>query len=277
MTIQLPDALTAERAGKYSVSIRLTPDGLSFSGYCPGEAESFFYVPVTFRREVPCLAAVKELFFANDCLTWSYRSLRLVYVTQSYTLLPDGLFPEADKPALFAFNFCNVATAHLTNRIPVGTETVELIYGIDEELWAFLHRTLAAPEFMHYLAPSLRAWSNQSLALLRRALFVVLHDEMLDVACYTRGHLDFINTYRLEQPDDAVFYLLSVWRQQGLDPRQDLLYFSDGSACGDRQLSSIRGYLRNIRPMPVPSEAYLVGSEAVQAPMDLISLLACEL
>ena len=41
--------------------------------------------------------------------------------------------------------------------------------------------------------------------------------------------------------------------------------------------NTLRNYLRNIDPQEIPSEAYLMGAEVLQAPLDLIALSLCEL
>ena len=41
-------------------------------------------------------------------------------------------------------------------------------------------------------------------------------------------------------------------------------------------MASHEAYLRHVKPVEIPSEAYLLGTDVTKAPMDLISLLICE-
>ena len=41
--------------------------------------------------------------------------------------------------------------------------------------------------------------------------------------------------------------------------------------------NTLRNYLQYIDPLEIPSEAYLMGPEVLQAPLDLIALSLCEL
>ena len=97
MAISIPDTLTADNSGKYIMSIRLRSDGLSFSGYCPSESESFFYRNMEFDRTKPYISSLKEFFFGHEFLTYSYKRTNLVYVTSQYTVVPEEVFTEKQK------------------------------------------------------------------------------------------------------------------------------------------------------------------------------------
>ena len=45
----------------------------------------------------------------------------------------------------------------------------------------------------------------------------------MDLFCYNRQGLVLANTYRFQHPNDAAFYLLTVWQQTGMDQRSDRL------------------------------------------------------
>ena len=98
----------------------------------------------------------------------------------------------------------------------------------------------------------------------------------MDVACYAQGKLLFVNSYPIDQSDDIVYYILYVWKQAGLDQEKDQLFLAGESSSRMRVLERLRTYLRYVKPVEIPSEAYLLGTDVTKAPMDLISLLICE-
>lgn len=275
MPISIPDTLTTDNSGKYIVSIRLRSDGLSFSGHIPSVGESFFYRETEFDRSVSYISSLKELFFSYEFLTWSYKKVHVIDVSPDYTLVPKALFDEREKDKLLHFNLSQTGVRSLSNSLQ--TAEAELVFGMQEEVYEFCSRTLVRSDFIHHLTPQLWLWKKQSELLPERQMFVVLHSRMMDIVCYDRGKLLFANTFSSDQADDAVYYLLYVWQQVGLDQRKDALYIFGNSLRKNKITGTVRTYVHHVRTMPIPSEAYLMGTGVFQAPMDLISLLLCEL
>ena len=274
MAINLSDKLTADHSENYIMSIRLRSGGLSFSAYSPSVSESFFYRDVEFDRTRPYISSLKECFFENDFLTWFYRQVNVVCVTSQYTLVPAAVFQEKQKAELLAFTFSSPEGRCLSNELK--DEQAELVFGVDEDVYEFCSRSLVNPRFVHHVGPLLSLWKKQSRARLPRQLYVVLHRRRMDVACYAQGNLLFVNSFEYEHTDDILYYILYVWKQAGLDQEKDQLLLAGKSSSRMRVLERLRTYLRHVKPVEIPSEAYLLGTDVTKAPMDLISLLICE-
>lgn len=274
--ISIPDTLTTENSGNYIVSIRLWPGGFSFSGYNPSVDDSFFYSETSFDRSAVYATALKEQFYSYEFLTWSYKAIHIIYVTPQYTLVPKGEMTEVQKRQTFSFCFSEANAVSLADDYRKGLEA-EILFGVDEEVYAFCNRTFGNPTYYHHLSTSIALWKKQSLSFSSRQLFVVLHHQMMDLVGIDQGKLLFANSYSIEKVEDALYYVLYVWKQQELDVQKDLLYVG-GDLSLYRDLTVVlRDYLCNISPIPVPSEAYLVGSNVMKAPVDVISYLICEL
>ena len=274
MAINLSDKLTADHSENYIMSIRLRSGGLSFSAYSPSVSESFFYRDVEFDRTRPYISSLKECFFENDFLTWFYKQVNVVCVTSQYTLVPAAVFQEKQKAELLAFTFSSPEGRCLSNELK--DEPAELVFGVDEDVYEFCSRSLVNPRFVHHVGPLLSLWKKQSRARLPRQLYVVLHRRRMDVACYAQGNLLFVNSFEYEHTDDILYYILYVWKQAGLDQEKDQLLLAGKSSSRMRVLERLRTYLRHVKPVEIPSEAYLLGTDVTKAPMDLISLLICE-
>lgn len=275
MAIDISDKLTADHSEKYRMSIRLRSGGLSFSAYSPSEKESFFYRDVEFDRTRPYISSLKECFFENDCLTWPYKQVHVVCVTSRYTLVPEEVFEEKQKEELLAFAVSSPGGHCLSNKLK--DEQAELVFDVDEEMYEFCSRSLVNPRFVHHVSPLLSLWKKQSHARLPHQLYVVLHRRRMDVACYAQGNLLFVNSFEYEHTDDILYYILYVWKQTGMDQQKDQLRLFGDVPLRSAVTSTLRNYLQYIDPQEIPSEAYLMGPEVLQAPLDLIALTLCEL
>ena len=257
------------------MSIRLRSGGLSFSLCDPAVGGGFFLQEVEFDRAASFVSSLKEFFFANECLSWSYRQTQVIGVSPEYALVPlDFCVPGETRKGL---GFCYSSPIPFCLSERWEEENAELLYGADEESYAFCSRSLERPLFSHYTTLLLRLWRKQSEGdnLSRRRMCVNLERKRIDVACLDGMRLLFLNSFRVDQPDDILYYILYVWKQVGLDPEHDRLALWGEPMAREPLLVRLRRYLRHAEAMEIPSEVYLLGADVAKAPLDLISFL-CE-
>jgi hypothetical protein len=273
MTISIPDTLTTDYSEKYILSIRLRSGGLSFSVYNPSEKQSFVYREVAFDRNIPYISSLKELFFENECLAWTYRRTDVLCVSPQYTLAPDDLFDEKQRAQYLAFNFSSPEKRCLSN--PLKDERASLVFGMNEEVYEFCSRSLTRPLFTHHLTPQLITLKKQSRDESCQ-MFVVLHPRMVDISCFAGTRLLFVNSFNFEHLNDLLYYVLYVWRQTGMNQLDDSLFLAGEKGLCTRLTDALQKYIRQIGRMAIPDKAYLLGGEILQAPIDLIFLSVCE-
>lgn len=275
MAVSVPDKLTANNSEKYIMSIRLRSDGLSFSGYCPSENESFFYRDVEFDRTKDYVPSLKEFFFEHEFLAYPYKQTNVVFVSPRYTVIPSETFEERRQADLMKFVFSSTSDRSLSNTLTRGG--ADVVFGMDEEVYGFCARSLINPAFVHHIAPQLSLWKQQSRGQVSRQMYVVVHRRMMDVACFVQGKLLFVNTFEHDTPDDILYYILYVWKQVGMDQEKDLLHIYGGASLRTCMTTMLQSYIQYTAPAELPVEAYLQGAEMVHAPLDLAALLVCGL
>ncbi|OAV68328.1 hypothetical protein Barb6_02141 [Bacteroidales bacterium Barb6] len=275
MMNRIPDTLAADTSGKFTVSIRLRSGGLSFSGYIPSAAGSFFYQEAEFDRSVSYITSLKDFFYANEFFEWTYNRIHIVPLSSQYTIVPQALFDDKRKEEMFAFNFSRPENACLFNTL--DDEQAVIVFGIDKEVHEFCSRSFINPLFVHPVTPQLALCKRQSRISPARRMYGIRHDKALDIICYDQGNLTLVNTFQAETLDDILYYLLFVWRQAGMDQEKDELYLFDNTGKYNALTHILHTYLRQIRPVEIPTEAYLLGTDMARMPADIISLAVCEL
>ena len=274
MTISIPDTFSADLSGKYIMSIRLCTDGLSFSAYNPEKAQSFFYREVVFDRGTPYLALLGDLFFENEIFTQTYKRVNVFFVTPQYTLAPDEMLPDERKTDLFSFNFSTPAKRILCNPVK---ENCNVVFGVDEEVYDFCSRSLSDPVYYHHITPQLQVLTTQIQSEKQNHLFVTAHREVVDIIGFKEDRLVFVNTFDYQQSDDLLYYILYVWQQLEMNQLTDRLSFSGrNTALCNKGYLSLQNYVQHVGKTEIPSEAYLIGGEILQAPLDLILQTVCE-
>lgn len=274
MTISMPDTLNASNSENYILSIRLRSDGLSFSAYNPQETGSFFYRECDFGRIPSFMDKLKDFFFENELLSYSFKRTYILCESAPYTIVPEKIVEEEKAKEFLNFTSSYPSNRALTNALK--SMSAAIVFGIEEELYEFCCRSLLSPAFVHPLTPLLSYWRRISLKGTRKQLFTYIHGKQLDIACFEKGSLVFINTFQFEHVNDILYYILYVWKQLELDQQNDPLHISGKSDLRIRITETLHTYIRYISNTDMPTEVYLWGAEAIQAPLDLLTLLICE-
>jgi hypothetical protein len=154
---------------------------------------------------------------------------------------------------------------------------VKIVYDMEEEVYEFCSRSLTNPVFVNYLTPLLIAFQKQTLTEKSGHMFVVIHENRVDISCFLGGSLHFVNSFTFDQPDDIIYYTLYIWRQMEMNQLHDQLSLAGDSSLCSKLTQSLQVYLQHVKPIEIPSEAYLTGGEILQAPLDLILLSVCGL
>lgn len=277
MLISVPDALTINHSDKYIMSIRLQPDGLSFSAYIPFVPGSFFIRRAEFNHALSYGEAFKEFFYAHDFLTWSYRKVYIVVDFPQYTMVPGKVFDEKQKEEFLSFHFSRPENRCLHDE--VGEEEMVLVYGMDNDTYEFCARSFIAPTFIHSVSLLIPFWKKQSMASSTAKMYAAISADRITVCCYRQDKLVFANTLSVGNTQDMLYYLLSIWRTTGMDQHTDQLFlYGDGEEgqAKSELLEALAPYLRQAEAGGIPSDIYLLGDEIAHTPIDLIALSLCE-
>ncbi|MDR1356696.1 MAG: DUF3822 family protein [Tannerellaceae bacterium] len=274
MTIGIPDTLTTDNSEKYIMSIRLRPDGLSFSAYNPAEGQSFFFRDVAFDRSMPYAVALKELFFANECLTLTYRRTYILCVSPQYTLAPDAVFRDNRRDQFLSFNFSSPEKRCIVNSLK--EEGAKLLFGIDEDIYEFCSRSTTNPIFTHHLTPALTMLRHQTREESTNRMHAIVHRKMVDIIRFEGSRLLFVNSFEFTETNDLLYYILYAWKQTDMNQLDDALLLSGDAVTCAKVSELLQTYIRHIGRLDIPAKAFLLGGEILKAPVDLMLLMSCE-
>ncbi|MDR2765706.1 MAG: DUF3822 family protein [Tannerella sp.] len=274
MMLRVPDTLTIDCAEKYVVSIRLWPGGLSFAGHIPSEKGSFFYTETAFDPVTPYPQALKDAFFEHVFLSYPYKHVYIICVNRLYTLAPKPVFTEEAEETLMSFVFSAPGPGYKILHESLPALEAEMVYGLPEEVYSFCCRSLIRPQFTHAVTPALLCWRERNLPCFRKQLYVSVHENIMDAACYDRGALTFLNSFDSGNAADLLYYLLYIWKQTGMNQAEDeLLLFAPASLYQELKVT-LRKYVNHV--VPVESPRTTAETDTAHIPLDIISLFGCE-
>jgi len=268
-----PNKLTADNSENYKVSIRLIPDGLSFWGYIPAVKDSFFIETFSFDHDISSLESIKNIFFTHPCFSYVFQSFDVISVSGKYTLASDHVFIEKEKERLFFF--CHPKDNSLKVLVqPIMALNASILFGIDQEIYAFLLRSLINPRFIYSLSSLLVAWQKKSLLVFPKLMHVVLNKNTIDVFCVEHGVLLFVNSYNFDSSNDIVYYLMYICKQIGFNQLDDYLTISGKKDFCTDILRIINRYIKQTVYLQSTLKDYHVALDQ-ELTLDMIALIEC--
>lgn len=257
----------------YSLSIRLHADGFSFYGYNPNETEAIKeeahrYTDTESRTETLRRA------LAGSPLTAAGSYCMGVYglVTGPSIQVPLEAFRKEEAGTLFRLTYAREHSGKIYYNILPHLEIAE-VFSLDKETEALLCHHLPGIRFYHaesMLLEKLLPFDTPG----KQRLFVYFHEQEMLVFCYRDQKLLYANTFPAGQTDNAVYFILSVWKKLSLDVREGeciLLGESEQKAgCADM----LGKYLHIVKPLSA-ADIYrrFAPARHPHLPFDLLALL----
>jgi hypothetical protein len=275
MEIQLPEHINLNRPESYILTIQVLPQGFAFSIYNPVDDGSYFYYRPEKEGRPFSADDLKEMYFDNEFFSLPFRKVNILNNTGVFTYVPSLVFEEKDKAVYMDFLYPKPKGKLLHQPLPFIGATV--IHAMDEGLYEFFHRSFPEAVYIHHTAPLLVYFNERIRTVNAGRMIVNLNQGGIDVLCFRHDTFELGNHFAINQIDDAVYYILFVWKQLKYDQMKDFIYIA-GQSGGKKQLmDALKEYIHNIIPANIVPTAHFERVDTGSIPFELASLSLCEL
>ena len=267
----LPHNIDLANSQKYVLSIRLTPNGFSFSIYHPTDISIFFYKEVDFNNNQTYIENIKKVFFEVNLFTQPYKKIIITVVTPKYTIVPGEFYDKSKLKELFSFNFVDNSKVLVEN---LSSEGSHILYEIDNEVFSFLSRNLWNPIFKSSTTSLISKFKQYEYEEYERRCFVEFNDKMITIACFNKSELLVAKTTPIDDSYDAIYNIANTWEKLKLDQNSDALFLSGNLIGYDDVGDILKQLIKNISIFETATEISAI-NPAIHLPTDLI-LGLCE-
>ena len=207
--LPLLDETTAER---YNLSLRLHPDGITYTLSLAQEptrilgSDRFFFVPTD--EGVEYTDRLSDLIYAYSFLPLPYHHIQIAFDASAFVLVPPGIPVREDEEA-----WLSIAVPILHNELGytasyhLGTEAPTLLAAWERSSFTFLRRTYPYAEILPYVVLALREGLIASRSTENGRLIYLLVSPLTGTPSSIAGEI--------------LYYLGAVWQQIGRDRAAD--------------------------------------------------------
>ena len=267
--------MNVDKTANRTLSIRISTNGFCFCSYTPTDPSSlkysFFPTDRNTSLEVNLRKAIEECpFISMD----GKQNVKAIIETSEYTAIPAEFDNRQDHKIFYrsCFPKSDSSIKVMSNRLTV--QGLTLIFAVDNGIYEILQSlgevTYYTPAsiLMGYLTRNEFQEENFMLAYLYgdHSIFIPVKENKIGVTC----------SFKAENREDHLFYMLSIWKEQGFSQNEDTLYL-----CGDRRIEELQmliaRFIKN-RKRINPNEQFLSSllNRIEGIPFDLQALILCE-
>ncbi len=223
--------------------IRVSRASLTFSTTSHDEVVFERYA---LKNSISMAANLREALRTVPLLQEPYSHV-VVIVDSPVLLVATDQFQEEEQDSIYRYTFTGQEQQSILHYVVPDLNAVA-IFSIHKDLRTVLTDQYGATLRLQPVMVSI--WNHlyqKSFTGPRQKLYGYFHDHQLDVFAFGQNRFKFSNSFPVSSnPNDALYYLLSVWKQLGLDAGEDELHLCGDIAEREQLAEEARRYVKRV-------------------------------
>ena len=149
---------------------------------------------------------------------------RVLVMADSPTLMvPANIFVEEDSEALYRHAYTGEEQLQVMHSVLPDLNAV-VLFAIQKDLRSVIANNFGNVSYSSAVAPVWRHLHQRSYTGQRQKLYGYFHDRRMEVFSFQQNRFKFCNSFAVNNPNDALYYLLAVWKQLSMEAEHDELH-----------------------------------------------------
>lgn len=233
------------KSEQYTLSIRLSTDGFSFSVLNPLGEDGLSFYDYKIDESLSITANLKRTFRDVEWISLPYRRVNVLMASKRFTLIPLEFFEDEQAETVFHHNHPQRDNELIQYNI-LHKNSIVVLFGMDKSVCSFLHEQHPDARFYSQSSPLIEYFASKSRLGNNRKLYAYLQKEAINVYGYERGRLLLANSFACKETADRIYYLLYAWKQLGLEQERDELYINGDLSDKETLLPELRRFIRQV-------------------------------
>ena len=233
------------KSEQYTLSIRLSADGFSFSVFNPlNDGELSFYERDV-EESLSLTANLKQTFREVEWLSHTFRRVNVIMADKRFTFIPLEFFEDEQAETVFYHNHPQRENETVQYNI-LPKNNIVVLFGMDKSACTFLNEQYPNIKFYSQASPLIEFFATKSRLGNSRKMYAHLRKDAVDIYTYERGRLLLANSFACKETNDRIYYLLYVWKQLGMEQERDELHLTGCLSDKDQLLPELRKFIRQV-------------------------------
>lgn len=196
------------------------------------------------NSSITMAANLREALRNSSMLSAIYQRT-LVMVDSPVLMVPTDLFHEGEKTELYFHAFTKKEQQAIMHTVLPDLNSVAL-FAIDKDLLAVINDRMSQPGIMAAMVPVWHHLHQRSYTGIHQKLYGYFHDRRMEVFSFSKNRFKFCNSYTVNNSSNALYYLLSVWKQLGLEADHDELHLAGDLPDEEALMNEARQFVKRV-------------------------------
>ena len=221
--------------------IRISKGRLSFA---TADGSDVLYEDYALNSSISMAANLREALRTVPLLEESFERV-LVMVDTPTLMVPANLFVEEESEELYHHAFTGQEQQLVMHTVLPDLNAV-VLFAVQKDLRSVIANNFGDVRYTAAVAPVWRHLHQRSYTGQHQKLYGYFHDRRMEVFSYAQNRFKFCNSYAVNNPNDALYYLLAVWKQLTMDAEHDELHLVGDIAEREQLLEEARKFVKRV-------------------------------
>ena len=254
--------------------IRIGRNTLSFTMLSPTDKEqAFSYEPYVVKGGISMAANLREAFKTASLTAIPTRRVQVLIDTLPM-LVPIEQFEEEQINDLYNYTFSPTQEPRrmLFNVLP-DLKAV-CIFPINKDLHMVVNDHYEDAQFIHVMSPVWRHLHQRSFTGHYNKLYACFQSGQLHLFAFQQNRFRFCNTFEASHANDAMYFIVYVWKQLRMDVSHDELHIVGEVAEQELLLQELKQFLQKVYVVNPAVDFNQAPATSVKGmPYDLMTLI----
>ena len=248
--------------------IRISKGRLSFA---TADGSDVLYEDYALNSSISMAANLREALRTLPLLEDDFERV-LVMVDTPTLMVPTNLFVEEESEVIYHHAFTDMEQQLVMHTVLPDLNAV-VLFAVQNDLRSVIANHFDNVRYTSAVAPVWRHLHQRSYTGQHQKLYGYFHDRRMEVFSFTQNRFKFCNAYAVNNPNDALFYLLAVWKQLAMEPEHDELYLVGDIPERDQLMEEAQKFVKRVFYINPSGEFNRAPITQIQGiPYDLITL-----
>jgi hypothetical protein len=245
-------ALTSQ----YSLSIRIDPDGLSFSVYSHLISGYIGIESLTLQNSMAFQSAESAKVLFSDQLnrflnqhTWILKPFRhtcIIVNSLNYTLVPHALYDPLQKETYLEFVHSQVESGIFHDHF-LNSAEAWVIFSVHKSINEIIDRYFNSARILHHAGAMIESiLPRYRHSEQRNPVFVNIRTGSFDIIVLRDGKMLYCNSFNWKANEDLVYYLIFVLDQLDLNPENVPVLLAGNVETSSGLFELLQRYIRHV-------------------------------
>lgn len=270
------DNIDLSKSKEYTLSIRLSSDGFSFSVINPQKKSDFMFSQFEISATTSVSANLKRWLTETKELNLEYKKVYVIFDSPRFMAVPLPLYQEENKEKIFYYNYSNTSNEKVLSNT-ITDDNVVILFGVDKYCNQIVHEHFSNASVFCSVTPLLKYYFSKGHLGINKKIFVQLSEHDITLFCFDNEKLLLMNSYSCKQIPDRAYYILYAWNNIGGDIENDEIILNGNIKDKDSLQKELKRFVPGVYSLSVKSEFNRSPIAQIESlSFDMLTLLICE-